>query len=100
LQDIKFTFCDLWFCFCFFNFFLQSCLYSPPRLPSHSPSSHSSSPISMRMFLPTPNPTRPPHSLGPQVFGALGVSCLTEARPGRSSAVYMSGPWYQLLYAA
>jgi len=38
-------------------------------------------------------PSRPPYSLGPQVFPVLGVSSLTEARQGSSLLYMCPGPW-------
>jgi hypothetical protein len=100
-------------------FFLQfhHCHCSPPGLPSHNSSSHSSS-SSFPILIPHPapplqeeedvhspthtTPARPPQSLGvpgglKSLHSGLGTS-LTETRPGRSSAV--SGGSGQLLYDA
>jgi hypothetical protein len=85
----------------FFIFFLQSSHYLPPVLLSESFSSHFSSPVSKRMSpppLPTaPHPTRPPHSVGPQVSQGLGASSLTEAR---TDSIVCVRALEQLVYAA
>ena len=64
-----------------FNLFYSPVVIPPPDWPSQSSSAHPS----LQMDVPTPthpHPTRPPHSLGPQVSQGLGASSLTEATPG------------------
>lgn len=67
--------------------FLHFSHYPLPRLTSSSSSYNSSShPASKRIF--PCSPTRPPHSLGPQVSRGLGKDSLTETSPG-SPLLYM-----------
>ena len=80
-------------------FFFHSRCY----LPSDSSSSHSFSPVSKRMFsYPTsPTPTLTPLVL-PTPWGLkslLGVRCIFS-QGGQTSALYVPGPLYQLVYAA
>jgi len=75
----------------FFNIFLQASRYIPPSLPSDCSSSHSSSHISKRMSS-RPDSTRPPHSPGVSSFWVLGVSSLTEVRPGSPLLYMWRGP--------
>jgi hypothetical protein len=88
--------------FCFVLFCLHSSCYPSPSQPSDFSSSHTSSspslpPISKRVV---PTPTLTPPDLRPQVYQGLGASSPTEPRPGRqSSAVYVVGASYQLMYA-
>ena len=85
---------SIFFLFClFFNlFFLESSHYTPPSPHSDCSSSHSSSLFSKRMSLHCPHthPTRPPHSLGPQVSLGLDASSLTGARTD-SPLLYVGG---------
>jgi hypothetical protein len=67
--------------FLFLNF-LQSRLYLPPSLPSDCFASHTSSSFLSPIWCPYSHPTISCHSLGHQVSWGLGISSLTESRPG------------------
>jgi hypothetical protein len=86
-----------------FNLFLQSSCYFPSVLPSNISSSVSSF-SNLQEDVPTPwhpqHPTNPLPFLGPQVSQSLGVSSLTEGRPGTPLLYMCKGTSVQLLYAA
>ena len=72
-----------------FNLFLPSRYYHPPRSPANCPTPLTSSTHLHKDVPPTPShPTRPPHSLGPQISWGLGLSSLIEPKTS-SPLLYM-----------
>jgi hypothetical protein len=83
---------------------LHSRFYSPPGLPSNWSTSYTSSlcpflHVDILPLPPTSHPTRPLNFLRPPVSWGLGVSSLTEPRPGNPLLYVCWGPhtsWYML----
>jgi hypothetical protein len=71
-----------------FVYFTLHNLPTHPHTPSYCSTSHTSSPPSLHMDVPTPHPTCPLNSLEPPVSWRLGASSLNKHRPS-SSLLYV-----------